>query len=112
MNWPIRSTGYMTVFLAGILTGIVLAGRLAGDASPPPGAEARGETAVKSPGVTVPQPRLEFAGSGPADSDEFDLAQGPTRITVEYSGHSWFWVGLAEISGPARAVAGVPQARV
>lgn len=107
MNWRFRSAGYVIVFVAGVSVGMVLANRLAGEQYALRGVEARSsENAAKRAAAAGPQTRLEFSGNGPAASDEFDLGEGPARISVEYDGHNWLWVELAEVGRSGEPIIG------
>lgn len=107
MNWRFRSAGYVIVFVVGVSVGMVLANRLAGEQYALRGVEARSsENAAKLAAAAGPQTRLEFSGNGPAASDEFDLVEGPARISVEYDGHNWLWVELAEVGRSGEPIIG------
>jgi hypothetical protein len=97
MSQRFRLVGYAAVFIAGIAVGAGFAGRLAGDAPQFRTVEARtAERLVKGTAPSGLQARLELTGSGTGVSDEFDLAEGRARITVEHDGQSWFSVDLSE----------------
>lgn len=101
MNFSFRSMGYLVVFLAGLLTGMLLTTRLAGDT----GRDREVEAAARSLAPPPRQTRVELADNGTRESDEFDLAAGPAVISVEYNGHDWFWFGLSDVTSSVTASA-------
>jgi len=103
MNFSFRSMGYLAVFVAGVLTGILLTTRLGGDTGR--GREGAAQVGAAARSVALPprQTRVELAGNGTRESDEFDLAAGPTMISVEYNGHDGFWFGLSDVTSSVTA---------
>lgn len=102
MEARFRSGGYVAVFIAGMLVGIVFATRVSGELHFA-GAQAAGKQGKATIG---PETRIETGGSGPGASDEFDLAEGRARITIEYGGHSGFGLELSEAGHGPQAVVG------
>lgn len=99
MHRSFGSTGYFIVFIAGLLTGMVLATRVAEYTSQGRApAASQVEAATRPAAPPVRQTRVDLTGNGPGESDEFDLAQGSVMLSVEYSGQDWFWFGLSEVT--------------
>lgn len=97
MSQRLLLAGHAAVFIAGIAVGVAFAGRLTGDAAEFRTVEARtAERQLKGAAAAGPQTRLELTGTGTGISDEFDLAEGRARITVEHDGQSWLSVDLSE----------------